>query len=469
MWISNRVQWNARHVKRAEVRSVPGARAPVFSSSVTPCFVKCLRETPNALYVRDRCVHSLLQGNTENSTVEEDSPESWNCWFCFLLVMVLACIVVWLKLAGIWCCREQFLVKAVEVQAFAHDGLGHLPKITWTGICVDLKDANNLEHGDMRCCTGSLHLNPWTHKNSLNWLSRWRTPPFSNRTSYVTERSFEYWNVQTIWQPWTYSKKGLVSTFTSELIDDFGSTAPWYGSGLLVALIRTDRSLEALDWEGRPCGECHFWLRHWLRKESDCASSLILCTILSQFLNWKLVSKSTICVTRLLNSVWSWYKKVVELYGCEEFAALATGVYQSQEMLQDAVSCFANQLSYLSWTLRFRLFAIQVRLRSSTNNWRDHDDSGEQKKSSVMKSPDTQDLTVRSRVPIGIPLTPIFDALTLILHLAKGTTMKYDWDCKIAMISSILVWSQEANHWHSFKSVLLVFIHYGQGFPCQIS
>ena len=215
MWISNRVQWNARHVKRAEVRSVPGARAPVFSSSVTPCFVKCLRETPNALYVRDRCVHSLSAREYRGFDIWEDSVESWNCWFCFLLVTILACIVVCLKLAGIWCCREQFLVKTVEVQVSAHDGSGHLLKITLTGICVDLKHANNLEHQDVCCCSDSLHSKPWTQE-FFELTVPLENPLFSNWTSSVTEWSFEYRSVQTIWQPRIYSKKGLASTFTPE-------------------------------------------------------------------------------------------------------------------------------------------------------------------------------------------------------------------------------------------------------------
>lgn len=50
-----------------------------------------------------------------------------------------------------------------------------------------------------------------------------------------------------IWQPRIYSKKGLVLTFTPELIYDFGSTVSWFRSSLPVALIRTDRSLEAFD------------------------------------------------------------------------------------------------------------------------------------------------------------------------------------------------------------------------------
>lgn len=241
--------------------------------------------------------------------------------------MVLTCIVVCLKLAGIWCCREQFLVKTVEVQVSAHDGLGHLLKKTLTGICVDLKHANNLEHQDVCCCSDSLHSKPWTQQ-FFELTVPLEEPSVSNWTSYVTERNFGYWSVQLIWQARFYSKKGLISMFTSELIYDFGQTVSWYRSSLPVALIRTDRSLEVFDWEGRPSGESHFWLHHWLWKESDCASSLILCTILSQYVDWKLVSKSTICVTRLLNSVWSWYKKVVELYGCEELTTLTTGVYQ---------------------------------------------------------------------------------------------------------------------------------------------
>ena len=78
--------------------------------------------------------------------------------------MILACIVVCLQLAGIWCCREQFLVKTVEVQVSAHDGSGHLLKIILTGICVDLKHANNLEHQDVCCCSDSLHSKPWTQQ-----------------------------------------------------------------------------------------------------------------------------------------------------------------------------------------------------------------------------------------------------------------------------------------------------------------
>ena len=121
------------------------------------------------------------------------------------------------------------------------------------------------------------------HNNSLNRPSHWRNPPFSNWTSYVTELNFEYWSVQMIWQPRIYSKKGLVLTFTPELIYDFGSTVSWFRSSLPVALIRTDRSLEAFDWEGRPSGEFHFWPHHWLWKGSDCFLIDIMYHIITVF------------------------------------------------------------------------------------------------------------------------------------------------------------------------------------------